>query len=58
MRFYNGYALHSTLYNYNGTLYDNRVGMKLSHGCIRLHPEDINYLVATVPFKTKIVITP
>lgn len=58
MRFYNGYALHSTLYNYNGTLYDDRVGMKLSHGCIRLHPADINYLVATVPFKTKIVITP
>lgn len=57
MRFYNGYALHSTLIRYDGTFYDNRVGMKLSHGCIRLHPEDINYLVEVVPFYTKILIT-
>lgn len=58
MRFHNGYALHSTLWRYDGTPYDDRVGMKLSHGCIRLHPEDINYLVSVTPFKTKIVITP
>lgn len=58
MRFYNGYALHSTLWRYNGTPYDDRVGMKLSLGCIRLHPADINYLASVTPFKTKIVITP
>lgn len=57
MRFHNGYALHSTLIKYDGTFYDNRVGMKLSHGCVRLHPEDINYLVEVVPFYTKILIT-
>lgn len=57
MRFYNGYALHSTLIKYDGTFYDNRVGKKLSHGCIRLRPEDINYLVEYVPLKTKILVT-
>lgn len=57
MRFHNGYALHSTLLRYDGTPYDNRVEMKLSHGCVRLHPEDINYLVSATPFKTKILIT-
>lgn len=57
MRFHNGYALHSTLIKYDGTFYDNRVGKKLSHGCIRLRPEDINYLVEYVPLKTKILVT-
>ncbi len=58
MRFYRGYALHSTLIQYNGTAYDDRVGVQISLGCIRLHPEDINWLVANAPMYTKIVITP
>ncbi len=58
MRFHGGYALHSTLIRYDGTPYDDRVGMQLSLGCIRLHPEDINWLVAYAPMYTKIVITP
>ena len=58
MRFYRGYALHSTLIRYDGTPYDDRVGMQLSLGCIRLHPEDINWLVEYAPMYTKIVITP
>ncbi len=58
MRFYNGYALHSTLIKHNGELYDNRVEVNISHGCIRLVPEDIQYLVDYVPMGTKIIITP
>lgn len=58
MRFYNGYALHSTLIKHNGELYDNRVEVDISHGCIRLVPEDIQYLVDYVPVGTKIIITP
>ncbi len=57
MRFYNGYALHSTLLYYGGGEYDGRVGVKISHGCVRLHPEDINWLVSYVPIGTKIYIT-
>lgn len=57
MRFYNGYALHSTLLNYDGTEYDGRVGVKISHGCVRLHPADINWMASNIPYGTKIYIT-
>lgn len=57
MRFHNGYALHSTLIRYNGTPYDDRVGVNISLGCIRLHPADIQELVSFTPFKTRIYIT-
>ncbi len=57
MRFYNGYALHSTLRYYGGGEYDGRVGVMISHGCIRLHPEDITWMWNNIPLKTKIYIT-
>lgn len=55
--FYGGYALHSTLLNYDGTEYDGTVGAHISHGCIRLHPQDINWISSYVPVGTKIYIT-
>lgn len=57
MRFYRGYALHSTLLRYDGTDYDARVGENISLGCIRLEPENINWMVDMVPLQTKIYIT-
>ena len=58
MRFYNGYALHSTLRNYGaGDEYDGRVGVMISHGCVRLHPEDIQWMVDTVPLYSRIYVT-
>lgn len=57
MRFYSGYALHSTLLKYNGTSADGRLGKKISHGCVRLAPADINYLVDVVPLYTKVYVT-
>lgn len=57
MRFNGGYAIHSTLQRYDGTPYDNRVGMKLSHGCVRVQPENMNWLISYVPLYTKIYIT-
>lgn len=57
LRFYNGYALHSTLLYYNGSEYDGRVGVNISHGCVRLHPQDINWIADTIPFGTRIYIT-
>ena len=56
--FYRGYALHSVLLYQNGTEYDGRVGMKLSHGCIRLKKKDIDFIANTIPVGTKIYITP
>ncbi len=57
MRFKNGYALHSTLIRYDGTPYDSRVGVKISHGCVRLRPEDINWLFNITPMYSRIWVT-
>lgn len=57
MRFKGGYAIHSTLLKYNGEDYDARVGMKISHGCVRVRKPDIEWLVSYVPLHTKIYIT-
>jgi len=58
MRFNGGYAIHSTLIRYNGVPYDNRVGVRISHGCVRLRPENINWLASTIPLYTTVHITP
>ncbi|MCH5187279.1 MAG: L,D-transpeptidase family protein [Oscillospiraceae bacterium] len=57
MRFYRGYAIHSTLLRYNGTDYDGRTGVKISHGCVRVRPENINWLVDTIPLNTTVYVT-
>lgn len=57
MRFYSGYAMHSTLVRYDGTDYDPRLGMMISHGCIRMKPADIQYLWDTIPLYTKVYVT-
>lgn len=57
MRFYGGYAIHSTLINNNGTDRDGRVGKMISHGCVRVRPENINWLTYYIPIGTKIYIT-
>lgn len=57
MRFYRGYAFHSTLIRYDGTPYDARVGKQISHGCVRMRPEDINWMADTIPLYTKVYIT-
>lgn len=57
MRFYKGYALHSTLIRYDGSTADGRLGMKISHGCVRLAPADIQWMVDMVPLHTKVYVT-
>ncbi len=56
--FYGGYALHSVLLNQNNTEYDGRVGIKLSHGCVRLKKKDIDFIANTIPVGTRILVTP
>lgn len=58
MRFYRGYAFHSYLIKYDGTPYDDRLGMRVSAGCVRMHPNDIKWMVANIPMYTKVVVTP
>ncbi len=57
MVFYGNYALHSTLLRYDGTPYNNNVGVKLSLGCVRCQAKYINWLSANMPFGTRVYIT-
>lgn len=45
----NGYLLH-------GTPYAKSIGAAVTHGCIRLHDEDIEWLYENVPVGTKVYI--
>jgi len=58
MRFYRGYAFHSYLIKYDGTPYDDRLGMRVSAGCVRMHPNDITWMTKNIPLYTKVVVTP
>lgn len=55
--FYGGYALHSTLLRYDNTPYDNRVETMISHGCIRLRKNDIDWIAARLPIGSRIYVT-
>ena len=57
MRFYKGYAIHTTLINNNGTDRDARVGKMISHGCVRVRPNDMTWLIYYIPLNTKVYVT-
>lgn len=57
MVFYGNYALHSTFLKYDGTPYDNTVGAKISHGCVRCQAKYINWMVDNIPMKTRVYVT-
>jgi hypothetical protein len=57
MRFNGGYAIHSTLLNYDGTDYNRTVGKKLSHGCVRVQPPDMDWLINNIPMYTTVHVT-
>lgn len=52
-----GYAFHSRLY-YPGTtkINDYSIGYPISHGCIRMYDEDVQWIYNTVPVGTTVVI--
>lgn len=53
--FSGGHAFHSVLYNYDGSVYDDRVGQPLSHGCVRMTIPDCNYIY-NLPEHTRVVV--
>ncbi len=57
LRFYRGYAFHSVLMRNNGGFYDGSVGVRISHGCIRMLPDDIKWMSDYLPLYTRILIT-
>lgn len=55
-QFYGNYLFHSVLYNKNGTLMDGRLGMALSHGCVRLAIENAKWIYDTIPSGTTVIV--
>lgn len=53
--FSGGHAFHSVLYNYDGSVYDDRVGQPLSHGCVRMTIADCNYIY-NLPEHTRVIV--
>ena len=52
--FHGNYGMHSILYNKNGSLQDGRLGMHLSHGCVRLNTDFAKYVYFNVPVGTTV----
>lgn len=51
------YLFHSVLYDNKGNrIIDGRLGIPLSHGCVRLAPENAKYIYDSIPRGTKIFI--
>ena len=56
-QFYGDYLFHSVLYNkYTGGLDDGRLGMQLSHGCVRLDINNAKWIYDHVPSGSKVVV--
>ena len=52
-----GYAFHSRLYDpWHNYLTDPNIGFPISHGCIRMYDEDVQWIYDTVPDNTAVVV--
>lgn len=51
------YYYHSILYDINtGEIYDDRLGVAISHGCIRLETQNAKWIYDNIPEGTSVVI--
>lgn len=55
-QFKGNYLFHSVLYHKNGTLQDGRVGIPLSHGCVRLEIANAKWIYDNIPAGTHVVV--
>jgi len=53
-----GYAFHSRLYNpgWSETFTDARIGFPVSHGCLRMYSEDVQWMYDNIPIGTTVVV--
>lgn len=51
-----GIALHSILFNPNGTVQDGTQGRPVSHGCVRMPYDEIKWLADYIPVGTTVVV--
>ena len=55
-QFYGDYLFHSVLCWPNGSIADGRVGMGLSHGCVRLEMPNCKWIYDNIPRGTTVVV--
>ena len=55
-QFYGDYLFHSTTYSTNGVPIDTRLGMHLSHGCVRLETSNAKWIYETIPSGTTVYV--
>lgn len=55
-QFYGDYLFHTVLLNNEGKVVDGRLGMKLSHGCVRLAIENAKYVYDNIPIGTTVFV--
>lgn len=55
-QFYGDYLFHSVLCWPNGAIADGRVGMALSHGCVRLEVQNAKWIYDNIPRGTTVVV--
>lgn len=55
-RFYGNYLFHTVLLDNDENIQDGRLGIPLSHGCIRLAIDDAKYIYCNIPYGTSVAI--
>ncbi len=55
-QFRGNYLFHSVLYTKSGRISDGRLGMKLSHGCVRLDINNAKWIYDNIPKGTTVVV--
>lgn len=55
-QFWGDYLFHSTTYSTNGVPIDTRLGMHLSHGCVRLETSNAKWIYETIPSGTTVYV--
>ncbi len=57
-QYYKNYFFHSILFNLDEkTVFDGRLGMDLSDGCIRLAEENAKYIYDYIPYKSLVLVS-
>ena len=57
VHYYGGYLLHSVLYTWRGDeILDGELRARISHGCVRLSPEDSRWIYETAPLGAVVLV--
>ena len=57
VHYYGGYLLHSVLYTWRGdAILDGELSARISHGCVRLSPENSRWIYETAPLGAVVLV--